>query len=148
MKMWVQSLASLSGLKIWRRKCGSDPGLLWLWCRLAATAPIQPLAWELPIAMGAAKKKKKKKRKKKKKKKKQRCEKACMLQSESQWGEKARETAHGYRSVFSFSKISNLKVDFLISQWSCSLWFVMSFCVWALVSISQVWGILLLVLFF
>ena len=26
----------------------SDPELLWLWRRLAATAPIQPLAWELP----------------------------------------------------------------------------------------------------
>ena len=25
-----------------------DLALLWLWHRLAATAPIQPLAWELP----------------------------------------------------------------------------------------------------
>ena len=25
---------------------GSDPALLWLWWRPAATAPIQPLAWE------------------------------------------------------------------------------------------------------
>ena len=33
---------------------GSDPALLWLWYRLAATAPIQPLAWETPYAMGAA----------------------------------------------------------------------------------------------
>ena len=32
------------------RGCGSDPMLLWLWCRLAAAAPIQPLAWELPYA--------------------------------------------------------------------------------------------------
>ena len=31
---------------------GSDPELLWLWCRPAAVAPIQPLAWEL--ATGAA----------------------------------------------------------------------------------------------
>jgi len=23
-----------------------DPVLLWLWCRLAAVAPVQPLAWE------------------------------------------------------------------------------------------------------
>ena len=37
--------------------------LLWLWCRLAATAPIQPLAWELLYAVGAALKKKKKKKK-------------------------------------------------------------------------------------
>ena len=28
--------------------------LLWLWHRLAATAPIQPLAWELPYAAGVA----------------------------------------------------------------------------------------------
>ena len=32
----------------------SDPALLWLWYRLAAAAPIQPLAWELPHAAGAA----------------------------------------------------------------------------------------------
>ena len=44
---------------------GSDPALLWLWRRLAAAAPIRPLAWELPYAVGAALKKKKKKKKKK-----------------------------------------------------------------------------------
>ena len=33
---------------------GSDPTLLWLWHRLAATAPIRPLAWEPPYAAGAA----------------------------------------------------------------------------------------------
>ena len=33
---------------------GSDPALLWLWHRLVATAPIQPLAWEPPYAAGAA----------------------------------------------------------------------------------------------
>ena len=32
----------------------SDLALLWLWCRLAATAPIPPLAWEPPYAMGIA----------------------------------------------------------------------------------------------
>ena len=31
---------------------GSDPALLWLWCRPAATAPIRPLAWEPPYAAG------------------------------------------------------------------------------------------------
>ena len=36
------------------RRCGSDPTFLWLWCRLAVTALIQPLAWELPYAVGAA----------------------------------------------------------------------------------------------
>jgi len=33
---------------------GSDPALLWLWRRLAATAPIGPLAWGPPYAAGAA----------------------------------------------------------------------------------------------
>ena len=33
---------------------GSDPALLWLWCRLVARALIQPLAWEPPCATGAA----------------------------------------------------------------------------------------------
>ena len=28
--------------------------LLWLWCRLAPAAPMQPLAWESPYAAGAA----------------------------------------------------------------------------------------------
>ena len=41
------------------RRCGSDPTWLWLWCRLAATAPIQPLTWEPPYAAGAALKSKK-----------------------------------------------------------------------------------------
>ena len=33
---------------------GSDPALLWLWPRLAATAMIRPLAWKPPHAAGAA----------------------------------------------------------------------------------------------
>ena len=40
-------------------KCGSDPVLLWLWCRLAT--PIQLLAWEVPYTANAALKRKKKK---------------------------------------------------------------------------------------
>ena len=36
-----------------------------MWCRLAAVAPNQPLAWELPHASGAALKSKEKKKKKK-----------------------------------------------------------------------------------
>ena len=39
------------------------PELLWLWCRLAATVPIQPLAWEPPYTAGAALKKKERKKK-------------------------------------------------------------------------------------
>ena len=38
-----------------------DPALLWLWRRPAATAPVGPLAWEPPYAMGAALKRPKKK---------------------------------------------------------------------------------------
>ena len=36
------------------RRCSSEPLLLWLWCRLAAAAPIQHLAWEPPCTAGAA----------------------------------------------------------------------------------------------
>ena len=43
-------------------RLGSDPVLLWLWHRLAAAAPIQLLAWELPFATGVALKSKKKKK--------------------------------------------------------------------------------------
>jgi len=44
----------------------SDPALLWLWCRLAATAPIRPLAWEPPYAAEAALEMAKRKKRKKK----------------------------------------------------------------------------------
>ena len=47
------------------RRYGSDLVLLWLWCRLAAIAPIRPLAWEPPYAVGAALKRQKTKKKKK-----------------------------------------------------------------------------------
>ena len=40
-----------------------DLALLWPWCRMAATAQIGPLAWELPYVMGAALKDKKTKKK-------------------------------------------------------------------------------------
>ena len=49
---------SIPGLAQWVR----DLALLWLWCRLAATAPIRPLAWEPPYATGTALKRQKKKR--------------------------------------------------------------------------------------
>jgi len=52
MRIWVRYLALLSGLRIWRY-CE-------LWCRPATTALIQPLAWELPYAVGVAIKWKKK----------------------------------------------------------------------------------------
>ena len=40
---------------------GSDLALLWLWCRLASTALIRPLAWDPPYAAGMALKGQKKK---------------------------------------------------------------------------------------
>ena len=40
----------IPGLAQWVK----DPVLLWLWRRLAATAPIRPIAWEPPYAAGAA----------------------------------------------------------------------------------------------
>ena len=56
MRLQVQSLASLSGLRIWH--CRE------LWCRLVAVAPIRPPAWGLQCAMGAALKSKTKQNKK------------------------------------------------------------------------------------
>ena len=49
---------------------GSDPELLWLWHRLATTAPIRPLAWEPLYAVGAALEKANRPKKKKKEKEK------------------------------------------------------------------------------
>ena len=46
MRVRAPSLASLSGSGIWR--CGE------LWCKSAAAAPIRPLAWEPPYALGEA----------------------------------------------------------------------------------------------
>ena len=42
---------------------GSDPMLLWLWRRPMTTAPIRPLAWEPPYAVGVALEKAKKDKK-------------------------------------------------------------------------------------
>ena len=50
------------------RRCSSDPLLLWLWHRLAATAPTRPLACEPPYAVGAALEKAKEKEKENKSK--------------------------------------------------------------------------------
>ena len=44
------------------RRHGSDPELLWLWSRPAATAPIRPLTWEPPYAVGVALKRQKAKK--------------------------------------------------------------------------------------
>ena len=55
MRTQVWSLASLSGLRIWRChgcgvSCRCDLDLALLWHRPAAITPIGPLAWELPYA--------------------------------------------------------------------------------------------------
>ena len=50
------------------RRGGSDPALLWLWCRPVAAARIGSLAWKLPYATGSGPRKGKKDKKKKKKK--------------------------------------------------------------------------------
>ena len=51
------------------RNASSDLALLWLWHRPAAVAPIGPLAWEPPCAVGVTLKRQRTKKKKKKKKK-------------------------------------------------------------------------------
>ena len=70
MRMQIQSLALLSGLRVWRchelwlqtqlgfsitvavlrYRPSSDSPSLWLWPRVAAVTLIWPLAWELPYA--------------------------------------------------------------------------------------------------
>ena len=52
--MWHCHVSYSVGLR-----CNLDLMLLWLWCRPAAAAPIQPLSRELPYAAYAALKKKK-----------------------------------------------------------------------------------------
>ena len=67
-----EDVSSIPGLAQWvkdpvavscgvGRICGSDPVLLWLRYKPAATALIWPHAWELPYALGEALKKAKKK---------------------------------------------------------------------------------------
>ena len=72
MRTQVRSLASLRGLRI--RRCyelwcshrhGLDPVLLWLRHRLAAAAPIRPLAWEPPYTAVQPQKSKKKRKEQK-----------------------------------------------------------------------------------
>ena len=50
------------------RRRGWDPKSLWLWYRPAATALIQPLAWEPTYVVGTVLKRQKKKKKKPEKK--------------------------------------------------------------------------------
>ena len=60
---WPRSVGYGSGVAVGYdvgHRQGSNLVLLWLWCQLAATAPIWPLAWELPICYGCGPKKPKK----------------------------------------------------------------------------------------
>ena len=57
---WVKDPGVAMSCSVGHRR-GSDLALLWLWCRLAAAALIQPLAWEFPYAPDAALKRKGKK---------------------------------------------------------------------------------------
>ena len=50
---WVKDLAD-QWVKDLGRRCSLDLALLWLWCRPAVTALIQPLAWKPSYAMGEA----------------------------------------------------------------------------------------------
>ena len=68
MRRWVWSPALLSRSEIWhgyelwcRSQMWFESGVLWLWHRPEAAAPIRPLAWKLPCTVGAALKSKKKK---------------------------------------------------------------------------------------
>ena len=54
---WGSSVAASCGVGC---RCSSDPAWLWLWYRLAATAPTGPLACEPPHAVGVALEKTKK----------------------------------------------------------------------------------------
>ena len=50
---WVKGSSVAASCSVGGR-CSSDLVLQWLWCRLAAAAPIPPLAWELPCAARVA----------------------------------------------------------------------------------------------
>ena len=60
---WVKNPAMSCGIG---RRHSSDPTLLWLWCRPAASAPIGLLAWEPPYAVGVALKRQKNQKQKQK----------------------------------------------------------------------------------
>ena len=66
-----EDVGLIPGLAQWAscgigHRCGSDLVLLWLWCRVAAAALIQPPAQELPYAKDAALKRRKQTNKNKK----------------------------------------------------------------------------------
>ena len=58
---WVKDPCVATGYSVGHR-CGSDLALMWLWCRPARMAPIQPLAQELHMPEEQPLKKRKKKK--------------------------------------------------------------------------------------
>ena len=56
---------------VWVADAAQIHTLLWLWRRLVTIAPIRPLDWESPYAMGTALEKAKRQKKKKRKKEKE-----------------------------------------------------------------------------
>ena len=61
---WVKRFTVAASCDVSHR-CGSDLALLWLWLKPTATAPISPIAWELPYAVDVALKRQKRKEKEK-----------------------------------------------------------------------------------
>ena len=77
---------------------GSDPALLWLWCRLVATALIRLLAWEPPYAVDAALEKTESQKKKKKKR------------------ERERETVIRERNFIQRTRIDHTRAGFMLNH--------------------------------
>ena len=102
MRLQVPSLASLSGLRI--------PRCCELWCRPAATAPIRPLAWEPPCAVGVAleKAKRPKTKQNKTKQNKTKQKKECVLRSLDEdveiWGQLSGSVRDEMNIPFAFLK--------------------------------------------
>ena len=98
---WVKDLALPVSCGVGHRHSW-DLAFLWLWCRLAATVPIRPLAWELPYAKGVIlKKKKKKKEEEERKKERKRKTNKQISKPRTSTGKAERGKEGGCRTAFS-----------------------------------------------